>query len=154
MLILVDDANVGTIARAATIWERLQARVLGTSLDGRLAAGAAPETSAALEVRALNLVRATHRAMLANSIEKIIEAAIRPARSRGSRVVPPRWSVLLATDILAALVDRLRATGPVPACGVAAVRIMLHDGAGPLYYPTDAGALRRAAQSALRLLDS
>jgi hypothetical protein len=87
MLILVDDANLGTIARAATIWERLHARVLGASFDRRLAAGAAPETSAALEVRALALVRVAHREVLADSIEKIIEEAAGPTRRLGSRVV-------------------------------------------------------------------
>ena len=68
-------------------------------------------------------------------------------------MVPPRLSILGAAGTLAVLIDRLRSPEPVSARGVAKVRALVHDGAGPLYYPAAGNSLRRSVEDAIQALD-
>jgi hypothetical protein len=67
-------------------------------------------------------------------------------------VQPRSEDVLEAGPVIASLERRLRGRGPVAAQGVALVRLLLIDGNGALYRPSDPGALAdclRAAAAAL-----
>jgi hypothetical protein len=154
ILILVDDADHGLVARKATAWERLLARTSAASLDRQLAAGTAPEASAIYALRALALVRPQQRQSLARTLRRILDEAAQPAYRLWPRVLPSRQSILDAADILAILIDRLLSPEPVSACGVAKVRALVHDGAGPLYYPADKYSLRLSAEDAVRAMKS
>jgi hypothetical protein len=61
--------------------------------------------------------------------------------------------VLNAADELRRLVHRLRSPCPVSAQGMAMVKILLTDGAGPLYYAADASELAASVHEAIKALD-
>jgi hypothetical protein len=122
MLILFNDPDGRLLARRATAWERLLARALAASLDRQLAAGTAPEASPIHAVRALALVHPERRRSLARTLRRILDDAARPECQFGSRVVPPRRSILDAAGILTVLIDRLNSPEPVSACGAARLR--------------------------------
>jgi hypothetical protein len=139
MLILINALDQGVTTRTATPWERCVSHVRAYKLDHDIAAGASPESSALLALRAQALVRPAMRQRLARSLEQLLEEATpghgpQPwrlrVRVRGDRI-------LGAADALQILIDRLLAPAPVPARGMAGVRILLTDGAGPLYYPSN-----------------
>lgn len=155
MLILVHDAAHGLIARLATPRERLGARLRAGSLDRRLAAGAAAESSPLLAVRALMLVRPSMRESLARSLQQIMTKAAQPDGRRSAALPPlPRAQILNSVDVLTTLIERLNGSAPVAACGVAKVKLLLTDGAGPLYYPSCASDLRAGVQDAINALSS
>lgn len=120
---------------------RLIAQLRAHSLDQALLHGADPASSAPLAARAARLTRSRTRRRLADSLERIAGGGdgrlrIRPAR--GARVNRSGLHELAAT---------LRAPGPVYARGVAGVRAMLRDGAGPLYADRHGEALARELQA-------
>ena len=121
----------------------------------QMACGTPTESSAlhAIRARALALVRPAERESLAFALRRILADAAKPTRRVGPRVVPPRLSILGAAGILAVLIDRLRSPEPVSARGVAKVRALVHDGAGPLYYPAAGNSLRRSVEDAIQALD-
>jgi hypothetical protein len=139
MLILINALDQGVTTRTATPWEQFISHVRAYKLDHDIAAGASPESSALLALRAQALVRPAMRQRLARSLEHLREGAEpRPGpQPSGLRVRVRRDRILGAADALQILIDRLVAPAPVPARGVAGVRILLIDGAGPLYYPSD-----------------
>lgn len=123
--------------------DRLRARLRSVELDRALAAGARPEQSAALELRARNLIAARTRSEFGHSIRRIA----RPSRSAPSVVrVPAAGTTLADSDhLLHRLARRLLAPAPVDARGMAQVRLLLSDGSGPLF------DRRRASELGLRL---
>jgi hypothetical protein len=90
---------------------------------------------------------------LADSIRRLLARAARPDASRW----PPatvRWERVRATaGEFRALADRLLSPAPLPARGVAQARVLLGDGAGPLYSHTSRDDLRARVAEAVRTLD-
>jgi hypothetical protein len=136
-------------ARAA---DRLLARVYGMSLDRRLAAGRAPESSRLLAVRAQQLVTLRQRRELARNWEQLLE------RAAGDG--PPRPRALLCRDRIVAagteirdLAGHLRAPLPVAATGVAAARVLLTDATGPVWNRRDPSELDGRLRRISALLD-
>jgi hypothetical protein len=122
--------------RTCRSWDRFLARVLAASLDARLAAGQAPESTVLLATRAQALVSPHHRRALAHDWEHLLEV-VQVARLRSSpsirRLPLCRERILAAEPALRDLVTALVRPAPVPATAVAAARLLLSDGAGPLY---------------------
>ena len=139
MLIMIDALDQGVTTRTATPWEQFVSHVRAYKLDQDIAAGASPESSALFAIRAQALVRPAMRQRLARSLEQLLDEAApgHEPQPSGLRVRVRRDRILGAADALQILIDRLLAPSPVPARGVAGVRILLTDGAGPLYYPSD-----------------
>ena len=152
VIVMLDEYN-GVVSREATRWERLLSRMLSSSLDRTLAAGTAPETSALLAVRANDLAGPTTRSHLEESFAQLANAADVQA-PRSSTRTPVDWHAVGAAkrelDLVAA---RLREPGPLPVAGIARLRIILTDGAGPLYYSRRRDALRIALCDALARLE-
>jgi hypothetical protein len=134
-------------------WDRLVARLRASALDRELAAGASPEATVALAVHAGRLCEPAQRRMLARSLTRIVAACDVPARSRLKTPVC-RPAVRQARPELAALAGRLGSSGPVDVHGVARVRTLLADGAGPLYQPAPPERLRCELVEVLTALDS
>lgn len=149
MLILLNDVDQCIDAMVATRFERFVARARGAKLDRELATGISPDSSPALALRAQALVQPSTREALAQRVEQLVEEASRGRipRPSAARVPIRRAGVLDAADVLRVLIDHLRARGPVPARGVAQVRVLLTDGSGPLYYP--GGDLRTRVMDAI-----
>ncbi len=122
------------VARSATLREWVVSHVCARRLDLALAAGAPPEASAALALRAETLASAREQALLADRIDAVLHQAWQPAPPPGRAVVPVRRDhVLDSAEALRALRDQLRSASQVPVRGIARVVLLLEDGAGPLY---------------------
>jgi hypothetical protein len=122
------------------------------SLDRELARGDSPLGSAALALRARQLVSPRTRERLAAALERLVECAKR--RPAPSEIVwVPHREILEARSELLGLASRLRDARPVYARGVAMVARLIHDGTGPAFTPHAGVALRRAVAAAANALE-
>lgn len=126
-----DDRRV--VARPARLRERLAARWRTRPLERELARGAAPDSAAALALRAQELIGPSARAVLACRVRGVLRDARRPPRVGSAKVPPQRREVVAAARELERLAARLVAPEPVCARGVAQVHLLLSDGCGPLF---------------------
>jgi hypothetical protein len=133
--------------------DRIAARVRSARLDAALAAGVAPESSAALELRAEALIGpVAHK--LGMRLRQILAGA-QASRLGPGAAIPISVSLVRESETeLALLAERLLGGGPIGARGGATVRALLCDGGGPLYGRfRDSGELRAALDAALEALD-
>lgn len=135
-MVLLQESDDSVTARHPTVRERFVTRLCAGKLDRELARGACPEMSATLALRAYALVRLKERQDLADRLAEIVfEAEAPPRCRRGCQVPIQRARVLEAAENFRALIDTLRAPCPLPARGIASVRLLLSDGCGPLHHP-------------------
>jgi len=159
MLILLDEAGC-PVARRARPWDRILARVRACRLDRDLAAGASPDATLGLALRAQALVRARARRDLAHGAQRLLAAALQPPAPGGlplpaagrSRITICRDRVKDSSPELADLIGRLLDGGPVTARGVALAAVLLSDGSGPLYRRATPDDLRARVREALNAL--
>jgi len=109
MLVLLDEAGC-PVACTAHPWDRVAAHLRAFRLDSDLAAGASPDASVALALRAQMLVRTRHRRDLAHSARRVLATATQPTFSGRPRVPVCRDRVRDCSEELAELIRRLRAT--------------------------------------------
>jgi len=147
MLVLLDEAGC-PIARTAHPWDRIAVRLRAFSLDRDLAAGASPDSSVALALRAQMLVHPRYRRGLARSARRVLTAATQ--QPFGSRLAVPvcRDRVKDSSEEFGDLIRRLLAAGPVTARGVAQASVLVADASGPLYRRASAGDLRARVRDA------
>jgi hypothetical protein len=150
IVVLEEGADLGL--RRVRWWDRLLVRARASALDHELAAGASPESSLPLAVHAGRLCEPAQRRLLACSLTRIVAASDAPM---GCRMKAPicRPEVRQARAELAALAGRLSGSGPVDVHGVARVRTLLADGAGPLYQSGPPERLRHELAAVLTALD-
>jgi hypothetical protein len=133
--------------------DRIAARMRAARLDAALAAGVAPESSAALELRAEALIGPVARKL--GTRLRLIVLNAQASSARAGTAIP--ISLALVRDAepeLSTLAERLLGGGPIGARGVATVRALLCDGGGPLYGRfRDASELRAALGAALEALE-
>jgi hypothetical protein len=139
------------VAKRAGWRERVTARLRANGLDTELARGAAP-TRAALALRAQDLGELRIRDRLGRSVRQILDDARTDGPRSIARVPTQRSEVLAAAWELNRIAETLLTPGPVAASGVAQVRLLLTNGAGPLYSRDAPGRLRAAATCALDAL--
>jgi hypothetical protein len=132
----------------------LRARLRHGSLDRDLAAGIAPWRSPAHAARALQLTSARRRDAYATGLERVLAETERPPRNRrfSGVVTPDPATVILCAPTIWEIVEVLRAPTPVSAEGMARLRTLLCDGAGPLYCAGNAEQLRQALEHTSRWL--
>ena len=152
-LVLLNAAEGGDVVvpKRAGWRERVAARLRPNRLDTELARGAAP-TRAALALRAQDLGERRNRERLGRSIRRILDDARRDRPPSIARVPIQRSEVLAAAWELDRIAETLLTPGPVAASGVAQVRLLLSNGAGPLYTRDAPDGLRSAATRALDAL--
>jgi hypothetical protein len=132
-VIVVEVGSVGLVDVRPSPWSRLKARLTADRLDRELASGAPPKSSVLLAVHAERIVDPAACSTLASSVRKLIERAGRKRAALSAQVPISTPTVSAAAGDLRAVADRLDESGPVRARGVAEVRVLLRDGAGPLY---------------------
>jgi hypothetical protein len=147
MLVLLDEAGC-PFARTARPWDRIAVRLRAFSLDRDLAAGASPDASVALALRAQMLVRPRYRHQLASSVRRVLTAATQPSLTSRPPVPVCRDRVAGSSEEFADLIRRLLTAGPVAARGVAQVSVLVADAGGPLYRRASAGDLRARVRDA------
>jgi hypothetical protein len=131
-LLLIQPRETAALsARRIRARERLRARLCPARLDAALAAGAPADARGDLSIRAHRLISLRARQRLAAEITDILEHARRPPHRLAS--IRPVPGVLRAAPLLLELADQLSCPGPVDACGVARIRLLLRDGTGPVY---------------------
>jgi hypothetical protein len=122
------------------------------SLDTRLAQGASPDEGPELAARANQLVSQHTRSVLANGIERAVEAAAERGGSFGSSAPLNRPEIESSRAELLRLAEELRSPGPLQPRGVALTEQLLTRGDSPLYGPSAEGSLRGAVRHALTAL--
>jgi hypothetical protein len=140
--------------RRVRLRDRLIARLRTYHLDRRLAAGVPPERSAALSLRAAQLIDPAVGARIGRRLQTVVAEADGRLLPR-ARVAVRRRAVFEAADALDALARRLAGPEPRAARGVAQARLLLVEGGGPLYWERsgeDLGAAVRRARAALELI--
>lgn len=103
-------------------------------LDRQIAAGSAYESSAALALRAVQLIDPRTRRAIARDLHGVLRYVdrVRP-RPAFSAVVIDHRAVLGGRHAIVGLAERLEGKAPVAPRGVALVRTLLTDGASPLF---------------------
>jgi hypothetical protein len=134
MLVLLADAEARLDTTRAGLFDRCMVRIRTSRLDRDLAAGASPDSTKALALRARALVRPSERDHLVRTLERLVTMSSRPPTA--SRVCPPICAdrVGAASAEFHTLIDRLQRPGPVSVRGMAHLRILLGDGGGPIYH--------------------
>jgi hypothetical protein len=132
----------------------LRARLHPGSLDRELACGVAPWRTPSHAARALQLTSARRREAYAEGLERVLAETERPRRNtRFSGVVTPdATAVVLCAPTIWEIVGTLRGPAPVSAEGMARLRALLCDGAGPLYHGSDPARLRAVLEHIARWL--
>jgi hypothetical protein len=133
----------------------LRARLRHDSLDRELACGIAPWRSPAHAARALQLTSVRRRETYAQGLERVLAETERTGgiSTRFSGVVmPDPAAVILCAPTIWEIVATLRGPAPVSAEGMARLRALLCDGAGPLYCAGNAEQLRQALEHISRWL--
>ena len=122
-------------------------------VDADLAAGRPPETSPRHAARARRLVNPRMRDALASNWEHLLVTARGPADGLSHRAPIRRERVHRAESEIRELITALRATGPIPARGVAVATRLLTDGRSPIYDPQGSDDLTAILARALEHLD-
>jgi hypothetical protein len=128
--------------------DRVAVRWRARRLDRALAAGAEPEASATLALRAQQLVEPRRRRSIATGLRRILDDAYAGCRPSAGRAKPDAAVVKAARQELLALAEGLDEPGPVAAGGVAKAWLLLTDGTGPLYNSRSRTSLRAVAELA------
>jgi hypothetical protein len=154
LLLLADERYPGCVKveRTRTLI-RVRARVQARRSDRALASGISPDSSACLSVRAHELIGGPTRAALARAIRRLVDEAGHRVRPMSFNVLICRSKIRRSRDTLEDLADRLLSDGPLDARGLAQIRLLLSDGAGPLYNHPGANDLEAALERAIVALE-
>jgi hypothetical protein len=113
----------------------------------------APETGAALALRAHELGEPRIRLALARGLQRALDEARSPQRASRSRVPVCKAEVAAAADQLDELAKRLRSPSLLACRGLASVHLLLTDGRSPLYLRGTTGELRVMVSRAFEALE-
>jgi hypothetical protein len=133
---------------------RMRVAMKRDALTRELAAGAPPELSPELGLRAAQLVTARARRQSARAWRATVKEAHQPPLSRAYFSIIRRNAVIDAGDAIDALIARLTSGRPVAAQGMASLHRVMTDGMdSPLYAPAEPGTLRRQIMLATQAMD-
>lgn len=105
----------------------------GWRIDRELADGASPASSAAHSARAEWLISERRRDELAYTLERLVRESQLPHRIQTAAVPIDREAVRACAPQLLGLAVEMRASAAPQPGGVAALRLLLVDGSGPLH---------------------
>lgn len=147
MLVLLNQGGC-PVAVTAGPRARFLAWARAGRLDRQLAAGASPDATVPLALRAQALVRTRTRRVLAGGARRVLAAANQP---RSASLVPVpvcRDRVRDCSAELSELIGALLAAGPVSPRGVARTQALLSDAGSPLYFRANHEDLRTRVRDA------
>lgn len=150
MLVLIHDGC--PVPVAVRLRDRLLAWLRAPRLDTALAAGACPDATVGLALRAQTLVGARARRALAQAGRRVLAEAAQPPTAHVP-VPVCRDRVQGCAPELEDLIHRLLAPGPVSAQGIAQASALLTDASSPLYHRANPDDLRARVVSAAHALD-
>lgn len=129
----IQDAIRRDEAPRAAFVARLKARLLAGRFDRMLAVGAPAPAGSALAVHAARLTSVDEREALAATLRRSLDDARNRDARLSSRVPLNVPNIVAAEDRIDQVALRLHSPRPVAARGVARLRLVLADGAGPMY---------------------
>ncbi len=130
----VDDSLQNTFTEASLV-TRAIAELFAARFDKQLVAGVVPEPGSVLAAHVSRLASACERRKLAEALHHSVSDT-HSRRTRMSATIPvDRSAVASAVGLIDQVVPRLTGPRPVSARGVARLRLLLSDGAGPMYWP-------------------
>ena len=133
---------------------RMRVAMKRDALTRELAAGAPPELSPELGLRAAQLVSPRARRQVARTWRGTVKEAHESPLTRAYFSIIRRGAVINAEDAISALIARLNSGRPVAAQGMASLYRLMTDGMeSPLYAPAEPGTLRREIVVATQALD-
>jgi hypothetical protein len=112
---------------------RLTARLLAAKFDRMLAVGVPAPAGSALAVHAQRLASVEEREAVAKTLRRSVNDAHNPGARLSSRVPLNVANIVAAEERIDQITLRLHSPRPVTARGVARLRVLLSDGAGPMY---------------------
>lgn len=130
----------------------VRVRMRTAEIDRELARGRSPDSDPLTRERALQLVSESTRRKIARGLELALRQADADLSLRTQAPVS-REAVREAAPALETLIARLLDGGQVSPQGVARAKVLLSDGAGPLFLRRAGDGLLRAAGSARSALD-
>jgi hypothetical protein len=134
-------------------WDRLLTRWRSLGLDRDLAAGAAPDDSRMLMIRAEQLISPGSRRELARRWDDVLERCARD-RGDGRTRIPLQYRQIRAAESEIRRMARMLEGGlPVQVRAVAVASLLLTDGTGPLYNPAACEELPAWVRLAVETLD-
>jgi hypothetical protein len=142
----------GSCANRVSLRILVGARMLGASLDNKLAEGCAPEASRLLAARSQLIVSPTMRRALADNWLTLLVQAREPAGFLNPRVPLVLDRIMAAQTQIQELADALLAPMPTSR-GVAMARSLLSDGSGPIYNSACSTDLGLALREVIARLD-
>jgi hypothetical protein len=122
------------LADASTL-TKLRARLFIGRLDRQVAAGDPAPIGSALTVHTARLISTREREQLARALRACVRDARAGRATLSSRVPVHRAGVLAAEDLIDEATRLLHSPRPVRVRGMARLRLLLSDGAGPIYRP-------------------
>jgi hypothetical protein len=141
-------------ARPCRLRDRLRARVCALGLDRSLAAGASPDSGVLLSLRAEELMSMRNRRSLACALRRVVSEAAQPVPPLGSALPLARRDIRRHRRLIHELADVVERPRPVELRGLAAVEVLLKDGAGPLYNAGRFDALGTRLRALLQTLSA
>jgi hypothetical protein len=150
MLVLIHDGC--PVPVAVRPLDRLLAWLHAPRLDNALAAGASPDATVGLTLRAQALIGKRARRALAQAARRVLAEAAQPPTAHVP-VPVCRDRVRDCAPELEDLIRRRLAPGPVSAQGIAQASALLTDASSPLYHRANPDDLRARVLSAAYALD-
>jgi hypothetical protein len=120
-------------ARRGTFGKRLIALLKANKFDRMLAVGVPVPAGSALAVHAARLTSVDEREALARSLRHVLDDARDRTALMSSRTKLNVPNISAARDRIDQITLRLHSPRPVTSRGVARLRLLLADGAGPMY---------------------
>jgi hypothetical protein len=120
-------------ARRGTFGKRMIALLKAHEFDRKLAVGMPVPAGSALAVHAARLTSVDEREAVARSLRSVVDAARNRTGLVSSRIELNVPNINVARERIDQITLRLHSPRPVTSRGVARLRLLLSDGAGPLY---------------------
>ncbi|HEX2284314.1 MAG TPA: hypothetical protein VHI10_05705 [Mycobacterium sp.] len=117
----------------ASLAARITARLLAGKFDRLIAVGVPAQPGSALAVHYYRLTSVAEREAIARSLRQVVTDARAGGTPMSSRIPLHLSNVTAAEDLIDQITLRLHSPRPVGARGMARLRQLLADGAGPLY---------------------
>jgi hypothetical protein len=129
------DCSDQTLTGEASAVVRVAARLWAARFDRMLAVGTPVRAGTALSVHARRITTVPEREAIARTLRRAIRETTDPLPPlrRSSRLPVHRGNVASAETTIDTITLRLHSPRPITARGMARLRVLLSDGAGPFY---------------------
>jgi len=128
-----DDAAPAGLREPGSPLARLAARLFPWRYDRQLLAGIPPEPGSALAVHVARLTSRSQRHAYAGALRQVLRCLHEDPALYSSRLPLEDSTVASAATLFDEIRERLEAPTPVRAHGIARLRMLLSDGASPIY---------------------